>query len=325
MHKISEDRGWGSHVLALICMRTPTPPLSLAVQDSGMLTSQHVWRENLFFNKWKAISAIPTTTTVYFNEVVFPSVLRSTSLMAFPQHFPPPWPVPSIFPTKSLLSLGLPFTPSPSTCSVSILFIQHNSSLLSTWPNHLSLFRRMTSPMSSIASMFLTHSLLFLSLKLTPVIHLNILISLLCIFLISSTFVGHLSLPYNIAGLMHVSACFFITSACTPAIHLLASFLDALNSACFISFSHSSAFSHPNSVSKIDNSVSVSINKPYEYLLEKDWGCFLCLSVPKGERAASTNSNVQQLMPAGCKRVQISTAWLIQSRVWNHFCCIHRK
>ena len=32
--------------------------------------------------------------------------------------------------------------------------------------------------------MFLTHSLLFLSLKLTPAIHLNILISLLCIFLI---------------------------------------------------------------------------------------------------------------------------------------------
>ena len=31
-----------------------------------------------------------TTTTVYFNEVVFPSVLGSTSPMAFPQHFPPP-------------------------------------------------------------------------------------------------------------------------------------------------------------------------------------------------------------------------------------------
>ena len=45
-----------------------------------------------------------TTTTVYFNEVVFPSVLGSTSPMAFPQHSPPPWPVPSIFPTKSLLS-----------------------------------------------------------------------------------------------------------------------------------------------------------------------------------------------------------------------------
>ena len=30
-----------------------------------------------------------TTTTVYFNEVVFPSVLGSTSPMAFLQHSPP--------------------------------------------------------------------------------------------------------------------------------------------------------------------------------------------------------------------------------------------
>ena len=97
--------------------------------------------------------------------------------------------------TSLHLFLGLPFTPSPSTCSVSILFNQHNSSLLSTWPNHLSLFCHITSPMSSIASMFLTHSLLFLSLKLTPVIHLNILISLLCSFLIFSIFFGHVSLP----------------------------------------------------------------------------------------------------------------------------------
>ena len=110
----------------------------------------------------------------------------------------------SSFNTSLHLFLGLPFTPSPSTCNVSILFIQHNSSLLSTWPNHLSLFHHMTSAMSSIASMLLTHSLLFLSLKLAPSIHFNILISLLCIFLISSTFVGHVSLPYNIAGLMHV-------------------------------------------------------------------------------------------------------------------------
>ena len=36
----------------------------------------------------KAESAT-TTTTVYFNEVVFPSVLELTSPMAFPQHSPP--------------------------------------------------------------------------------------------------------------------------------------------------------------------------------------------------------------------------------------------
>ena len=85
----------------------------------------------------------------------------------------------SSFNTSLHLFLGLPFTPWPSTCSVPIIFIQHNSSLLSTWPNHLSLFRRMTLAVSSIASMLLTHSLLFLSLKFTPVIHFNILISLL--------------------------------------------------------------------------------------------------------------------------------------------------
>ena len=42
----------------------------------------------------------------------------------------------------------------------------------------------------------------------------------------------------------NVSACFFITSACTLAIHLLASFLNALYSVCFTSFSCSSAFFH---------------------------------------------------------------------------------
>ena len=58
----------------------------------------------------------------------------------------------SSFNTSLHLFLGLPFTPSPSTCSVSILFIQHNSSLLSTWSNHLNLFCYITSAMSSACS-----------------------------------------------------------------------------------------------------------------------------------------------------------------------------
>ena len=154
-----------------------------------------------------------TTTTVYFNEVVFPIVLSSTSPMAFTQHFPPPWPVPSILPTKSLLSHILfqhfsPSLPGPTFHSITI-YLQCLNSLYPTQlisplnmvkpPQPLS-----TSAMSSIASMLLTHTLLFLSLKLNPAIHLNILISLLCTFLISSIFVGHISLPHNIAGLMHV-------------------------------------------------------------------------------------------------------------------------
>ena len=39
----------------------------------------------------KSISNILNTTTIiYFNEVVFPSVLGLTLPMAFPQHSPPP-------------------------------------------------------------------------------------------------------------------------------------------------------------------------------------------------------------------------------------------
>ena len=70
-----------------------------------------IWLQILLFNamtggfKLLALNLIAiTTTTVYFNEVVFHSVLGLTSPMAFPQHSPPSWPVPSIFPTKSLLS-----------------------------------------------------------------------------------------------------------------------------------------------------------------------------------------------------------------------------
>ena len=52
-----------------------------------------------------ALKGLTTTTTIiYFNKVVFPSVLGLISPMAFPQHSPPPSPVPSIFLTKSLLS-----------------------------------------------------------------------------------------------------------------------------------------------------------------------------------------------------------------------------
>ena len=161
------------------------------------------------------ITTTTTTTAVYFNEVVFSVYWGQPHL--WPSHniflhldlsqassLQNPFSLISSLNTSLHLFLTLPFTPLPSTCSVSILFNQHDSSLLSTWPNHLSLFCHMTLPMLSITSMFLTHSLLFLSLKLTPVIHLNILISLLCIFLISSIFVGHVSLPYNITGLMHV-------------------------------------------------------------------------------------------------------------------------
>ena len=171
--------------------------------------------------QWHYITRIMKMTTTnnnnhLFKKVVFPSVLGLTSPVAFPQHSPPPSPVPSIFPTKSLLSHIFfqhfsPSLPGPTFHSITI-YLQCLNSL---YPTQLISPLNMTKTTSTcfIASlqqhhqlpgMLLTHSLLFLSLKLTPVIHLNILISLLCIFLISSIFVGHISLPYNIAGLMHV-------------------------------------------------------------------------------------------------------------------------
>ena len=152
-----------------------------------------------------------TTTTVYFNEVVFPSVLGLTSPMAFPQHSPPSWPVPSIFSTKSLLSHIFfqhfsPTLPGPAFHSITI-YLQ---CLNSIYPTQLISPLNMTKPPQPVSLHHFSniincqhapHSLLFLSLKLTPAIYLNILISLLCIFLISSIFVGHVSLPYHIAGL----------------------------------------------------------------------------------------------------------------------------
>ena len=110
----------------------------------------------------------------------------------------------SSFNTSLHLFLGLPFTPSPSTCSVSILYpTQLISPLNMAKPSQPVSLHDFTNVINC-QHVPHTHSLLFLSLKLTPVIHLNILISLLCIFLISSTFVAHVSLPYNITGFMQV-------------------------------------------------------------------------------------------------------------------------
>ena len=66
----------------------------------------------------------------------FPSVLGSTSPMAFPQHSPPPSPVPSIFPTKSLLSHIFfqhfsPSLPGPAFHSITI-YLQCLNSLYPT-------------------------------------------------------------------------------------------------------------------------------------------------------------------------------------------------
>ena len=71
--------------------------------ESHRATMKHVSARGAIEDQDKKVCGT-TTTTVYFNEVVFPSVLGLNSPVAFPQHSPPSWPVPSIFPTKSLLS-----------------------------------------------------------------------------------------------------------------------------------------------------------------------------------------------------------------------------
>ena len=65
-----------------------------------LLVSQHHGHVNVKLNSGQAVvwrkqslhfcTTTTKTATVYFNEVVFPSVLGSTSPMSFPQHSPPP-------------------------------------------------------------------------------------------------------------------------------------------------------------------------------------------------------------------------------------------
>ena len=71
----------------------------------------------------------------------------------------------SFFNTSLHLFLGLSFTPLPSTCSVTILFIQHKLSLLAKPPQPVLLH-----DFSNVINcQHAPHTLLFLSLKLTPV------------------------------------------------------------------------------------------------------------------------------------------------------------
>ena len=94
-----------------------------------------------------------TTTTIYFNEVVFPSVLGFTLPMAFPQHSPPSWPVPSILPTKSLLSHIFsqhfsPSLPEPTFHSITI-YLQCLNSL---YPTQLISLLNMAKPSQPVPS-----------------------------------------------------------------------------------------------------------------------------------------------------------------------------
>src|SRR6185503_6232469 len=96
---------------------------------------------------------------------------------------------------------GLPLPLLPTTCISFTTLTASVSSLLNTCPSHLNLFSPILSTIEATPILPLIYSFLILSSLVTPLIHLNILISatlILCsIFLPTAQH----SVPYIIAGL----------------------------------------------------------------------------------------------------------------------------
>src|SRR5665811_793871 len=92
-----------------------------------------------------------------------------------------PLPLPPLFPTIRFLHADT----------------QSSFSFRSTCPNHLNLPLLTTSATSTISKRFINFSLGILSLTLTPHILLTIALSVLTNLRTSSTFIGHVSLPYT--------------------------------------------------------------------------------------------------------------------------------
>ena len=105
-----------------------------------------------------------------------------------------------------ILSLSRPLL--PSTSNDMIFFTQSSSSFRSTCPNHLNLFRFTASDTDSIPILSLSSALGTLSLSDTPHIHLTILISVRSNLPLCSAVMAHVSLPYTIALLTHVTYSF---------------------------------------------------------------------------------------------------------------------
>ena len=89
------------------------------------------------------------------------------------------------------------------------------SSFCSTCPNHLNLFCFMASDTDSIPILSLSSALSTLSLSDTPHIHLTILIFIRSNLPLCSTVMAHVSLPYIIALLTHVTYSFPFLPSCT--------------------------------------------------------------------------------------------------------------
>ena len=111
---------------------------------------------------------------------------------------------------KSLLMLsihlrfGLPLLLFPGTSIPNTLFPTYSSSLLETCPYHFNLLSCTFLDISPTFVFPLILSFLILSILVTPLIHLNILISATSNFFSCAFFTAHVSAPYIIAGLTTV-------------------------------------------------------------------------------------------------------------------------
>src|SRR3989442_12276865 len=109
----------------------------------------------------------------------------------------------SLFTHSIHVFLPLPFLAPPTTSKFLHLENQSSASLRSTCPNHLRLPRLTTLSTPTIPSPRLSSSLDLLSFRVTPDIHLTMLFSVLSSLFLSTTFIGHVSLPYTITLCTH--------------------------------------------------------------------------------------------------------------------------
>src|SRR5580704_8658013 len=96
------------------------------------------------------------------------------------------------------------------------LFTQSSSDLRCTCPNQRNLFLLTTSTIDSTPKRLLSSMFVCLSRNDTPHIRLIILISVLSNFASCSTFIGHVSLPYNIQLLIQHLYILFFTASDAP-------------------------------------------------------------------------------------------------------------
>ena len=98
------------------------------------------------------------------------------------------------------LNFGRPLGRFPSIFISTTALMFSVSSLLLTWQNHSSLLLLITVAICSTFASYKISSFLRCSLRLTPIAHRTILISVVAIRLSSLTDIGHVSQPYSSVG-----------------------------------------------------------------------------------------------------------------------------